>query len=172
MPLAAATPVASSTARASYISKHVAEVNVGMFPERRSASDLEHNDEWDMAIAAMNETIAQVSPTPFRDVVGGPSTIDDPDGLEAPTGFIPFRVPAAHPEVVDMETYVDYLLRDELTQNGSTVLRQSPHAHLRVIEGGTGNLGTTGKLRQRRRTGETGNITGRHFAPSYVREAL
>ena len=156
--------------RASYIAHRVAEVNVGIFPERRTADELEHDDVWEEALAAMGETIAQNNPTSFdkapvfQDVVGGPSTIDDPDGLEGPTGFIPFRVPAAHPEVVDTETYVDYLLRDEISQNGSPVLSRSPHAHLRVIEGGTG------KLRTRRRAEDTGSVKqGRHFAqPAYA----
>jgi hypothetical protein len=160
--------VDAEPSRSAYISRHVAEVNVGMFPERRSADELEHNDVWEEALAAMGETIARETPV-FQDVVGGPATIDDPDGLEGPTGFIPFRVPAAHPEVVDTETYVDYLLRDELSQNSAEVVRNSVHAHLRVIEGGTsprlvrrrpsdtGKLGT-GKL-------GTGKVnTGRHFA--------
>lgn len=159
--------------RASYISHRVAEVNVGIFPERRSADELEHDDVWEEALAAMGETIAQNNPPAFgnppvfQDVVGGPSTIDDPDGLEGPTGFIPFRVPAAHPEVVDTETYVDYLLRDEISHNGSPVLVRSPHAHLRVIEGGTG------RLRTRRRTEDSGPIKpGRHFAqPAFAAEA-
>ena len=167
-PVVSKAKVDAEPSRSAYISRHVAEVNVGMFPERRSADELEHNDVWEEALAAMGETIARETPV-FQDVVGGPTTIDDPDGLEGPTGFIPFRVPAAHPEVVDTETYVDYLLRDELSQNSAEVVRNSVHAHLRVIEGGTsprlvrrrpsdtGKLGT-GKL-------GTGKVnTGRHFA--------
>lgn len=156
----------SAADRSAYIASHVAEVNVGMFPERRSADDLEHEDVWEEALAAMGESIARETPAEFQDIVGGPATIDDPEGLEGPTGFIPFRVPAAHPEVVDTDTYVDYLLRDEIAQNGSIVLSESPHAHLRVIDGGTGGMS---KLHPRRRAGDTGSVavhTGRHFAPS------
>ena len=170
----------STTDRATYISRHVAEVNEGMFPERRSSDELDHKDVFEEALAAMGETLGQtaepqVVPAPavisnrvvFQDVVGGPSTIDDPEGLEPPTGFIPFRVPAAHPEVVDTETYVDYLLRDELSNSGQEVLRRSKHAHLRVIEGGTS------PLRMRRKASETGSVRpARHFATtSYAREA-
>ena len=154
----AQAPLATEDSRASYIARHVAEVNVGMFPERRSAEDLEHEDVWEQALAAMGEAIAEEAPV-FQDMVGGPSTIDDPDGLEGPTGFIPFKVPAAHPEVVDTETYVDYLLRDELSHNSSQVIRTSSRAHLRVIEGGTS------PLRIRKRTGDD-STTGRHFAPA------
>ena len=152
--------------RATYISQRVAEVNEGIFPERRSARELEHDDVWEEALQNMSETIAQDAPV-FQDVVGGPSTIDDPDGLEAPTSFIPFRVPAAHPEVVDTNTYVDYLLRDELSHNSSKTLRQSSHAHLRVIEGGTN------PLRLHKHTGDTGPVKqrGRHFAPPMAQEA-
>lgn len=172
--------VPANTDRASYISRHVAEVNEGMFPERRSSDELDHKDAFEEALAAMGETLGQTSEPQmpavppvisnmpvFHDVVGGPSTIDDPEGLEPPTGFIPFRVPAAHPEVVDTETYVDYLLRDELSNSGQEVLRRSKHAHLRVIEGGTS------PLRTRRKASDTGSVrSARHFATtSYAREA-
>ncbi len=156
------------SSRASYISRHVAEVNVGMFPERRSADELEKHDIWEEALAAMGDSIMQENPVIFQDVVGGPSSIDDPDGLEGPTGVVPFRVPSSHPEVVDTKTYVDYLVRDELSHSGFEVLRSSPHAHLRVIEGGTGNL------HMRKRMGDTGpsSRTGRHFAAaSLAKEA-
>jgi hypothetical protein len=62
---------------------------------------------------------------------------------------------------VDTETYVDYLLRDEFSQNESQIIRRSSRNYLRVIEGGTS------PIRARRRTGETGALsTGRHFAPT------
>lgn len=160
----------AGTSRSMYISRHVAEVNEGMFPERRSIDDLKHEDAWDQALEAMSETIARDTPPVFQDMVGGPSTIDDPDGLEAPTGFIPFRVPAAHPEVVDTETYVDYLLRDELSHNGSEVLRKSSHAHLRVIEGGTSPLRI--RTRDSEPAAHKPGRRGRHFASTaYVAEA-
>ena len=157
---------ADTAERATYISRHVAEVNEGIFPERRTARELEHEDVWEEALVNMSATIAQDTPV-FQDMIGGPSTIDDPDGLEAPTSFIPFRVPAAHPEVIDTDTYVDYLLRDELSHNGSQTLRQSSHAHLRVIEGGTN------PMRLRKSAGDSGPVRqrGRHFAPPVAQEA-
>ncbi len=161
-----ARPLVGADSRAAYISKRVAEVNVGMFPERRKAEDLEHEDVWEVALAAMGENIRQQTPV-FQDVVGGPSTIDDPDGLEGPTGFIPFRVPAGRPDVVDTDSYINYLVDDELSQNDSPALQRSRHAYLRVIEGGTS------PIRMRRKAGETGNVAhGRHFAqPRYAAEA-
>ena len=121
--------ISDEPSRATYISKHVAEVDLGMFPERRSVDELERGDVWEEALAAMGETIEENTPSYARQeipVIGKgspPSTTWWVDlhhrrsrGPGGPTGFIPFRVPAAHPEVVDTETYVDYLLRDELSR--------------------------------------------------------
>ncbi len=146
--------------RTAYITERVAEVDRGVFPERRSAKDLEHEDVWEQALAAMGETIREETPV-FQDVVGGPASIDDPDGIEDSTGFIPFRVPAGRPEVVDTETYIDYLLHDEISHNESRVVRRMAHNYLRVIEGGTN------AHRGKRLRGDTGaRPRGRHFAPA------
>ena len=156
--------------RAEYISHHVAEVNVGVFPEKRTGADLEHEDVWAQSMAAITETIDQDNPVgEFKDMVGGPATIDDPDGMEPPTGLLPLRPAMIRPDVVDTATYVDYLLRDEISNNGSHVLSQMPHAHLRVIEGGTG------KIAMRRSADDSGpsKPRGRHFAVEpLVAEAL
>lgn len=157
----------TETTRATYISRHVSEVDLGVFPERRSADELERHDMWEEALDAMGESYGQ-NTVIFRDEVGGPSTIDDPDGLEGPTEFIEVRLPMAQTETMDTDTYVNYLLRNELSHSDNKVLRTSPHAHLRVIEGGTGTL------RTRRRASETTTPTrvGRHYAPqSLAREA-
>lgn len=154
--------------RAAYISRHVSEVEIGLFPERRSIEELEKNDMWEEALVAMGETLGQTTPVVFKDAIGGPSTIDEPDGLEGPTESIEFRVPVSSSNEVVTHTYVDYLLRDELSHSDAEVIRRSPHAHLRVIEGGTGTM------RVRRRSNETGAYarTGRHYAPlSLAREA-
>lgn len=152
--------------RASYIASHVAEVNEGVFPERRSVDDLDSHDAWEEALSAMGENLGQRSTPVFHDAVGGPGTIDEPDGLEGPTGFIPFRVPAAHPEVVDTPSYVDYLLRDEFSQNSSKALHRSARSHLRVIEGGTM------PIRLRRMDNTSARSTARHFAPTdFAKEA-
>jgi hypothetical protein len=161
-----------TSSRSAYIAGRIAEVNEGLFPERRSVDELEHDDVFEQALAAMGETIGE-GQVPFSDVVGGPSTIDDPDGLEAPTGFIPFRVPAAHPEVVDTNTYVDYLLRDELSQNESQTLRNSSYAHLKVIEGGTSPMRLRRLMESKRTETAARHGRGRHFAsPTATAEAL
>lgn len=129
-------PSAGET-RSAYISKNVAEVDVGIYPEHRSAAELDGEDIWDMALKAMDEQLTQQAPAVFHDVIGGLDTIDEPGDLEAPTGFIPFRTPAGHPEVVDTNTYVDYLIDDEFSRNPSPVARRSSHQFLTVIQGGS-----------------------------------
>jgi hypothetical protein len=128
---------AEASRRADYISKNVAEVDVGVYPEHRSAAELDGEDIWDMALKAMDEQLTQQAPAVFHDVIGGLDTIDEPGDLEAPTGFIPFRTPAGHPEVVDTNTYVDYLIDDEFSRNPSPVARRSSHQFLTVIQGGS-----------------------------------
>lgn len=129
--------------RAAYISKNVAEVDVGIYPEHRTSAELDNEDIWDMALKAMDEQFAQQAPAVFHDVIGGIDTIDEPGDLESPTGFIPFRTPAGHPEVVDTSTYVDYLIDDEFSRNPSPVARQSSRDFLTVIQGGSQRMAQT-----------------------------
>ncbi len=166
-------PNAAAKARAAVIAQSVAEVDQGMFPAKRSASELDHDDMWEQALSAMGERLEQMTPaTPFAgDAIGGIETIDDPEGLEGPTSFIPFRTPAGHPEVVDTETYVDYLIDDEFSHNRSQAARKSSRDYLRVIEGGSQSTEGTNKLARlarRRREGREGSP--KHMAGS-VREA-
>lgn len=166
-------PNAAAKARAAVIAQSVAEVDQGMFPVKRSASELDHDDMWEQALSAMGERLEQMTPaTPFAgDAIGGIETIDDPEGLEGPTSFIPFRTPAGHPEVVDTETYVDYLIDDEFSHNRSQAARKSSRDYLRVIEGGSQSTEGTNKLARlarRRREGREGSP--KHMAGS-VREA-
>lgn len=166
-------PNAAAKARAAVIAQSVAEVDQGMFPAKRSASELDHDDMWEQALSAMGERLEQMTPaTPFAgDAIGGIETIDDPEGLEGPTSFIPFRAPAGHPEVVDTETYVDYLIDDEFSRNRSQAARKSSRDYLRVIEGGSQSTEGTNKLARlarRRREGREGSP--KHMAGS-VREA-
>lgn len=166
-------PNAAAKARAAVIAQSVAEVDQGMFPAKRSASELDHDDMWEQALSAMGERLEQMTPaTPFAgDAIGGIETIDDPEGLEGPTSFIPFRTPAGHPEVVDTETYVDYLIDDEFSHNRSQAARKSSRDYLHVIEGGSQSTEGTNKLARlarRRREGREGSP--KHMAGS-VREA-
>lgn len=134
---------AAARTRADSIASRVAYVDEGAFPEHRTAEELDIEDLWAEALAALDERADEVAPAApaepvaFADVVGGEDTIDDPDGLELPTDFVPFRVPGGHPEVVDTETYVDYLLKDELSKSSSPAVRRSSRRFLRMLEGGT-----------------------------------
>ena len=132
---------ASAARRAGSIASRVAVIDEGAYPERRTLEDLDGADEWERALRSLDEKIASVVPSQdpvgFIDSVGGVDSLDEPDNMEPNTAFIPFRAPGGHPEVVDTETYVDYLIEDEFSKNSSTAARRSSRRFLRLLEGGT-----------------------------------
>lgn len=155
---ASATPVASTPASkkpATYpqlsqgqrIARSIAEVDEGVYPMRREVEDLEKKDLFEEALRAMGDamTADQAKAPIFADSIGGSSTIDEVDDIEAATAFIPFKVPPAHPEIHDTKSYIDYLVEDEFRRSK----QQKHHVHtrsnapaphapmLRVIEGGS-----------------------------------
>ncbi|MCI6843420.1 MAG: hypothetical protein MR874_01480 [Coriobacteriaceae bacterium] len=179
------------------ISRRVAVVEEGAYPEKRSVEDVA-GDDWDRALKAMDERLHAAGPSaaapagpahaaavpaastaeaasagsahaapapapaapkasvaepiePFWDCVGDEDSLDEPDGLERDTQFLHFRLPAGHPEVVDTESYIDYLVAEEFSRNPSAAVRRSSRDYLRVIEGGT----QTSAMR----------VPGRHMAP-------
>lgn len=138
---------AHASRRAAYISQNVAEVNVGIYPERRTVAELDNDDVWDLALQAMGERLGQHSAPVFMDAIGTIETIDEPYGLEDPTGFIPFRRPAGHPEIVDTNSYVDYLIDDEFSRNPSRAARKSSRDFLTVIQGGSQKMRATSSRR-------------------------
>ena len=154
------------SARPRDISRRVAPVEEDAYPEKRSIEDVT-GDDWDRALKAMDEKIGAAGTSaavaappakarvpqrlePFSDCVGNEDSLDEPDGIAQDTQFLHFKPPAGHPEVVDTETYVDYLLADEFSHNPSAAVRRSSRDYLRVIEGGT----QTSALR----------VRGRHMA--------
>ncbi len=155
---APATPAASAPASkkpAAYpqlsqgqrIARSIAEVDEGIYPMRREVEDLEKKDLFEEALRAMGDamTADQAKAPIFADSIGGSSTIDEVDDIEAATAFIPFKVPPAHPEIHDTKSYIDYLVEDEFRRSK----QQKHHVHtrsnapaphapmLRVIEGGS-----------------------------------
>ena len=137
------------------IASRLAFIDEGVFPEHRS-------------VAADPETPNQ-DPIEFIDAVGNSETLDEPDNMEPDTSFIPFRTPAGHPEVVDTESYVDYLIEDEFGRNSSKAARRTSRRYLRILEGGTSATGTS----MRHLSGSTNVRTrsGKHFAPVQAAEA-
>ena len=133
--------VASAGRHGASIASRIAYVDEGAYPERRTLDDLEASDEWERALRSLDEKIAAVAPAQdpigFIDSVGGPDSLDEPDNIEPNTAFIPFKAPGGHPEVVDTESYVDYLIEDEFSKNSSTAVRRSSKRFLRLLEGGT-----------------------------------
>lgn len=157
--------------RAARIARSVPEVYQGKYPERRDADELDQGDLWETALEAMDENIDRGPRVPaFNDVVGSADTIDDPTGLEDPTKFIPFRTPAGHPEVVDTESYIDYLIDDEFSRNKSQAARRSSREYLHVIQGGSQSMKSTAKLHRTRQRGSQAAYKPRHMA-SMAREA-
>lgn len=133
--------IASGRKDRSSITERVAFVDEGAYPEHRTFEDIERPDDWESALRSLDEKIASVAPPQdpigFIDSVGGPDSLDEPDNIEPQTAFIPFKTPGGHPEVVDTDSYVDYLIRDEFSKNSSTAARRSSRRFLRLLEGGT-----------------------------------
>ena len=104
------------------------------------------DDLWNSALLALDERIIE-QPLSFVDEVGDSETLDEPDGLEVDTDFIPFCAPAGHPEVVDTESYVDYLVRQEFAlraaRNAAHLSSDGHPRFLRLVEGGTGVMTVT-----------------------------
>ena len=129
------------SARSGAIAGRVAFVDEGVYPEKRTIDEVETEDVWTSALKALDEKIEAQSAAnqaaSFLDAVGDSDTIDEPDGMAADTQFIPFRTPAGHPEVVDTDSYVNYLIDEEFSHSSSTAVRRSSRDFLRMLEGGT-----------------------------------
>lgn len=106
---------------------------------------------------------AKAVPDPLTSDFESPDdTIDEPEGLEPPTQFLTFRAPAGHPEVTDADSYVNYLVRDEMSRSRSKVIRSKAHDYLQLIDGGTSVSSTNRMRRTQPRTSP--DATGCHHA--------
>lgn len=165
------------------IADRIAFVDEGVYPELRDVEDAFSEDDWASALKSMDDrlgaqvaTFEPVIPAPFEDIVGDADTLDEPDGLEQSTAFIPFKPMAGHPEVVDAESYVDYLIGDEFGRSESKATRIAAGRFLRVLEGGTstsalsrrGSRNGSGSLN---RPDDTGSYRPKHFAMPIAKEA-
>ena len=154
-------------ARAQGISRRVAQIDEGAYPERKNARDLDETDEWIRALNSMDEHIAEQQvasrPASFIDTVGGADTLDEPEGLEPQTSVIPFRTPAGHPEVVDTATYIDYLIEDEISKNPSPSVQRHTRRVLLLLEGGTSSSA--------RLSDTSSEYVPKHFAPLMAAQA-
>ena len=165
------------------IADRIAFVDEGVYPELRDAEDSFSEDDWASALKSMDDRLgAQVAtfeplvPAPFEDIVGDADTLDEPDGLEQSTAFIPFKPMAGHPEVVDTESHVDYLIGDEFGRSESKATRNAAGRFLRVLEGGTstsalsrrGSRNGSGSLN---RPDDSGSYRPKHFAMPIAKEA-
>lgn len=147
-PTAQATPAAQPATEAPTRSvRDELEARLGnpeeAFPEKKRYTD-EQQDLWAVALAALDERYEeQVNMAASAPVPASVDLLDEPEGLEADTAFIPFRPQAGHPEVVDTDSYVDLLVDQELARNESASVRRLARHKIRdyfkVIDG-TGNI--------------------------------
>ena len=148
-------------ARAALVARRIAEVDEGLFPVKRNVAELDHDDVWDMALAGMDESIGSYV-VPVAPPRSTSAAIDEFE--EEATEPLPFKAPAGHPEVVDTETYIDYLISDEFSRNQSDAARASSRNYLRLIEGGSQALRSTDALPRRQRMRRV-EYRPRHLAP-------
>lgn len=129
-------PNTQFVSRADQIRCRIPEVDLGIYPEHRNTACVDNTEDlWNQAMTAM-----EARDTEPATAAGTPSDELDPSTLHAPdtpTAVLPFRPVAGHPEVVDKSSYVDYLLRQEIENNGSDAVKRSSRDYLRVLEGGS-----------------------------------
>lgn len=145
------------------IRDRLAFVDEGVFPEVHGSEGLA-DDDWASALRSMDDRFNSrlvnpepVIPMPFCDVVGDMDTLDEPDGLEQRTTFIPFKPLGGHPEVVDTESYVNHLIEEEFDHSPSAATRNAAGRFLRLLEGGT----ATNELPLQRKKASSGTGSGR-----------
>ena len=143
------------------ITRAVPQIDQGVYPELRTAEDLDEGEDlWAMALAAMEDHMPQVV---FSDNVGNADTIDEPDGLEPNTNFLRFPPRVVRPDINDTAAYIDYIVGDELARSSSDAVRRRSRSYLKLLEGGTQSTGRIG--RHVRGTRELrASTSGKHFA--------
>lgn len=108
-----------------------AETSSAPLPASASAAALDETVYAPMSLelntTAKAAEIPQATPSTskFTDIVGATDTLDDPDHIEPKTGFIPFKISANHPEIIDASSYVDFLIRDEVARHKQKVQEEA-----------------------------------------------
>lgn len=147
--------------RSATIAKRVHHVEEDPFDLNQSIA-VSREGSWDEALAAMEQNAQENLALTMGDIMSAakvePRTaieemedaefdwidMDEVDGIEPDTGFLTFRVPGGHPEVQDTASYVDFLVRDELQDASSALIKKHAQkrtaTHLRIIEGGSGRI--------------------------------
>lgn len=167
--LALARENAAKRQAAEKITRAVPLVDQGVYPERRSAEELDDGEDlWTTALAAMDELIPSAA---FSDTVGNVETIDEPDGLELPTEFLNLETHERVREFYDASAFVDFAVGNDVSQPTVAVEMQQGAGFLKVIEGGSQNTGRLDRraksTRESSRDGareSSASVTGKHFA--------
>lgn len=120
-------------ARAQVIDRRIPRFDESLFPDPEL--DMGHEtDMFETAMKAMEDSLSATNPLQDEASVEDQSTHD----LESSHSL---------PEMTDTESYIDYLIQDELERNRSGSARRYSRAHLTMFEG-------TGDLSAARRTGD------------------
>lgn len=147
--------------RSAAIAKRVHHMEEAPFDLNQSIA-VSREGSWDEALAAMEQNAQENLALTMGDIMSAAKMdsaavlsemedaefdwidMDEVDGIEPDTGFLTFRVPGGHPEVQDTSSYVDYLVKDELLDASSPLIKKHAQkrtaTHLRVIEGGSGRI--------------------------------
>lgn len=133
----------------SQIASRIATIDDALYPEQQEGDGGADKDAlWASALEALDEKDPAPEAEPaFPEVVAPAAPADEDDVYEEPTATIPFRRPGGHPEVIDTESYVDYLVEDEIAKNPAFT---SDHDYLKVIDGGNGKAAPSGAAKKSR----------------------
>lgn len=113
------------------ISQRLAYIDEAAFPEKSEADTFDSTDAWELSMARMD---AQREDALSAEAA---QEAEEKRAAESPTAVLPFRPPAGHPEVVDTDSYVDYLIKQEFSRSSSQAVRMKSRDYLHVMEGGS-----------------------------------
>ncbi|MGN0071370.1 MAG: hypothetical protein ACI361_05965 [Atopobiaceae bacterium] len=129
----------------SEISSRIAQIDSGLYPEEEK--DGEDKDAmWKAALDALAENDTTAPDAGFTPVVAAPAGLDDDEVFDEPTASLAPQVPDA-PAPIDTESYVDYLISDEMSKNPSYA--RTSRDYLKVIEGGSQKKESAAKAKKR-----------------------
>lgn len=129
----------------SEISSRIAQIDSGLYPETQEQDGEDKDAMWKAALDALAENDTDAPDAGFTPVVAAPADLDD-DVFDEPTASLAPQMPDA-PSPIDTESYVDYLISDEMSKNPSYA--RTSRDYLKVIEGGSQKKDSMAKAKKR-----------------------
>jgi hypothetical protein len=152
-----------NTQRGSYIAQRIAEVEQqGSFSEKSDSATPNQDELWELSMAQMDAHREEVLSAEAAEEAAVKKA------SESPTAVLPFRPPAGHPEVVDTDTYVDYLIRQEFERSSSQAVRTKSRDYLRVMEGGSQSEPTVFTIRGKHEPHHAKHMAPMRQAPEHL----